>query len=86
MVWYNGGSPLDEAVQRHNENTPRQEPIRGHTEKEPPCSPPQMQPRDPLSALLRDKDMLLLTAAILILMHEKADKKLILALAFVLFS
>ena len=39
-----------------------------------------------LEALLTDKDTLLLAALILLLWHEKADVKLIGALAFILFS
>lgn len=88
MVWYNGGSPLYEAVERHN-NAPQDSGKMKEPAKESTCPPPQTerpQPRDPLSALLRDRDMMLIAALILILMHEKADKKLILALAFVLFA
>ena len=39
-----------------------------------------------IEALLQDKDFVLLAGLILLLMHEKADSKLILALAFVLFG
>lgn len=43
-------------------------------------------PSDPFSRLLSDKDMLLIAGLIFILMHENADKKLIIALAFVLLG
>ena len=36
--------------------------------------------------VLKDKDFLLIAGLMLLLMHEKADSKLILALAFVLFG
>ena len=39
-----------------------------------------------LEALLSDKDTLLLAALILLLWHEKADMKLIGALAFIMLS
>lgn len=86
MVWYNGEAPLYDAVRRHNAapaNEHRKEPV--HNEAKP-CSQNLPQHTDPLSSLLRDRDSLLIAAMLLILMHEKADKKLILALAFVLFS
>ncbi len=89
MVWYNGDSPLYDAVERYNNDTPQNSGKIREPAKEIPCPPPQtekLQPRDPLSALLRDRDTMLIAALILILMHEKADKKLILALAFVLFA
>ncbi len=47
---------------------------------------PASKPSNPLEALLADKDTLLLAALILLLWHEKADIKLIGALAFILFS
>lgn len=42
--------------------------------------------RDPVSELLKDRDSLLIAALILVLLHEKADNKLILALAYVLLG
>lgn len=45
------------------------------------CAAP---PQSPLDRLLKDKDALLIAGVILLLMNEKADSKLILALAFVL--
>ncbi len=87
MVWYNGSSPLYEAVERHNGAPHEKEHIHKPVQEQcPPPPTPQSAPRDPLSALLKDRDMLLLAAVMLILMHEKADKKLIFALAFVLFA
>ena len=54
----------------------------------PKCGKPMPAPKpsNPLEALLSDKDTLLLAALILLLWHEKADIKLIGALAFILFS
>ena len=43
-------------------------------------------PADPFRALLSDRDALILIALILLLLHEKADIKLIGALAFVLLA
>ena len=62
----------------------------------PPCcdepklaphnAPPQrpQQYSSPLQALFGDKDMLLVAALIIILIHEKADMKIILALGLIL--
>lgn len=47
---------------------------------------PAQKASNPLEALFSDKDTLLLAALILLLWHEKADIKLIGALAFILFS
>ncbi len=53
----------------------------------PKCGKP-LTPRksSAIETLLADKDTLLLAALILLLWHEKADMKLIGALAFILFS
>ena len=86
MVWYNGGSPLYDAVERHNKDTTGQvahEPPQN--ENVPHCAP-VMQTAGVPETLFKDRDALLIAVMLLILMHEKADKKLILALAFVLFS
>ena len=47
-----------------------------------------MPPRrnDPISGLLHDRDALLICAVIFLLLNEKADMKLILALVFVLLG
>ncbi len=52
----------------------------------PPNSgyPRSIPRRSPLDAIFYDRDMLLIAALIIILLHEKADIKLIAALAFVL--
>ncbi len=100
MVWYNGDSALDKAVERHNSGEALPEKECGCVAAQAECSPPPREkcaehrqcvcPKQPqeglLSALTKDRDFLLLAALLLILMHEKADKKLILALAFVLFA
>lgn len=55
-----------------------------------PKSAPQEYPHKPaqngnfLQAMFGDKDMLLIAALIIILMHEKADMKIIIALGFIL--
>ena len=49
-------------------------------------APRNTQPADPIRALLSDRDALILIALILLLLHEKADIKLIGALAFVLLA
>lgn len=50
------------------------------------CRPCQRRPASPLSELFSDKDMLLIAGLILILSKQNADRKLILALAFVLLT
>lgn len=88
MVWNSAGSTLYKAVERHNtdatepphicEPEPEPEPLRCNKAYNP------INP-SPLSQLTQDKDMLLLLAVLLVLLHEKNDTKLILALAFVIF-
>lgn len=98
MVWYNGGSALEKAVERHNSGAALPERDCGCAAEEhspPPqekcpesrqCSCTAQPQGGMLAALTKDRDFLLLAALLLILMHEKADKKLIMALAFVLFA
>ncbi len=92
MVWNAESSTLYQAVERHNEEIHHPNP---HINEKPDrisekqfsertLHPPRHQ--DMFSSLLNDRDSLLIVAVILILLHEKADTKLILALAFVLFS
>ncbi len=52
----------------------------------PNCPRRQNNMQNPLSRLLSDKDMLLIAGLIFLLMKQGADKKLILALTFVLLS
>lgn len=52
----------------------------------PRCAAPQSRPQNAPGQLFGDRDALLLIGLILILMNEKADSKLILALAFVLLA
>ena len=86
MVWNSAGSTLYKAVERHNsaESAPKQ--------CEPPPEPCRCSEKvhksavpSTLSQLTQDRDMLLLLALMLVLLHEKADTKLIMALAFVIF-
>lgn len=97
MVWNSNSSTLYKAVERHNnaewiapeKNASAQE---RETFSPPPYEEPHkkhvhnIQQNSPISGLLQDRDALLITALILILMHEKADTKLILALVFVLLG
>lgn len=86
MVWNSAGSTLYKAVERHN--TDATEPPRiCEPEPEPPRCSKAYNPINPspLSQLTQDKDMLLLLAVLFVLLHEKTDTKLILALAFVIF-
>lgn len=84
MVWNSAGSTLYKAVERHNsEPQPVQE-----QPPEPCCAKAVHSSTMHSSAPLKqsiDRDMLLIAAVLLILLHEKADTKLILALAFVIF-
>ena len=66
-----GGNAPHTAPQNAGGNAP-------HTAPQPPA--------DPFRALLSDRDALILIALILLLLHEKADIKLIGALAFVLLA
>lgn len=66
-----GGNAPRTAPQNAGGNAP-------HTAPHPPA--------DPFRALLSDRDALILIALILLLLHEKADIKLIGALAFVLLA
>ena len=52
----------------------------------PDCPARQNPPPAPLSRLFSDNDMLLIAGLILILSRQNADRKLILALAFVLLT
>ncbi len=96
MVWKATGSALYQAVERHNrEETnppePQQSPEPCCAGTAPHkstacCTGMSPKPQSGLAELLGDRDFLIIAAVILILLHEKADNKLILALAFVLFS
>ena len=52
----------------------------------PNCPACQKSAASPLSNLLSDKDMILIAGLILLLSRQNADRKLILALAFVLLT
>ena len=89
-------SPLMEAVRRHNEGleffpavdeeqdrvSPDDCHREGHVIK--CCCAPKKEGL--LDRLLSDKDALLIAAVILVLLNQNADKKLIMALAFVLLA
>lgn len=89
MVWSNSSSPLYSAVERHNSSVTPQVSEQAAEKASPPRESTERQyigDTQPFSQLFRDRDMLLLAAVLLILLHEKADMKLIIALAFVIFS
>lgn len=102
MVWNAAGSTLYKAVERHNSGSAPHEaerpepPVTEHSEQaEKHCTPsecpqcpkcPGTAQRSGIEALLQDRDFVLLAGLTLLLMHEKADSKLIMALAFVLFG
>lgn len=87
MVWsttqstlYGGAErPCTEAVHEPARESARPQPQRS-------CARPMPRRNDPISALMSDSDALLICAVILLLLHEKADMKLILALVFVLIG
>ena len=89
---HNSGAS-DDARHTAPEQPPPPSPVCGEAERRIPPRECQGCPRcacaehqSGLEALLRDKDFVLLAGLMLLLMHEKADSKLILALAFVLFG
>ena len=96
MVWNAGSSTLYKAVEQHNsKSTPPVTEERVSEEKKatpPPCRNRYSAPhecfhnahQEPVPHIFRDKDMLLIAALLIMLIHKKADNKLILALAFVL--
>lgn len=85
MVWNASGSTLYKAVERHN-NAETDTAPQPYKEPAPKPLPPKARTVSPLHSLAADRDILLIAAVLLILLHEKADTALILALAFVIFS
>lgn len=94
MVWSTTQSALYKAVEQHNaladeECAPPHEDIPCERHREVckcPCKPSPKPQGGFLSGLVNDRDSLLILAAIFILMHEKADKTLVLALAYILLA
>ncbi len=87
MVWSTYGSSLQKAVEQFNNGDGAVKPRHSEPQDiqhEPPmrCSQTAVQNVSPL----QDKDFLLIAGLILLLLHEKADNKLIFALLFVLFG
>ncbi len=90
MVWsttqstlYGGEPPREDiSCEAVPQESPRTECPHGHNNSRPM---PQRR-SDPLSSLLHDRDALLICAVIFLLLNEKADMKLILALVFVLLG
>lgn len=100
MVWRAEQSPLYQSVERFNSGTGGTEcgckteersQTADHSEKQ--CRQPEQFIRNNangggnmLQRIMSDKDALLIVALILLLWHEKADMKIIAALAFVLLG
>ena len=79
-----GNAPRNAPPQGSGGNAPRNAPPQGSGGNAPRRA--QHPPAVPIRALLSDRDALILIALILLLLHEKADIKLIGALAFVLLA
>ena len=79
-----GNAPRSAQPQGSGGNAPRNAPPQASGGNAPRSA--QHPPADPIRALLSDRDALMLIALILLLLHEKADIKLIGALAFVLLA
>lgn len=98
MVWEPEHSPLYRSVEEFNSSAPEQGRAETPAPEErhappPPCPPPQCAPPPKpagqagfLQRLTGDRDFLLIAALILLLWHEKADIKLIAALAYILLA
>lgn len=95
MVWEPERSPLYKSVEEFNSSAPEQGRAEAPAPEErrappppPQCAPPP-KPAGQASFLQRvtsDRDFLLIAALILLLWHEKADIKLIAALAYILLA
>ncbi len=88
MVWSTDTSMLHKTVKQYNNKSiaPPQEEKNNCTQDKdttPRCTDRAM-PRSPAHSLPADGDMLLITAVMLILIHEHADTKLIIALAIIM--
>lgn len=100
MVWKAEQSPLYRSVERFNSGTGSTEcccnaeksgqntDMGENRRRQPPnCAKlPEQGGGNMLQRIMNDKDLLLISALILLLWHEKADMKLIAALAFVLLG
>lgn len=64
---------------------PPQSPQREKSAPESCIHTQKQQGASPLQGIMQDRDTLLILAVLLLLLHEKADTRLILALAFVIF-
>ncbi len=78
-------SPQTDSAPPEPKHEAPQSPQREKSAPESCIHTPKQQSTSPLQELMRDRDMLLILAVLLLLLHEKADTKLILALAFVIF-
>lgn len=97
MVWNTEQSPLYQSVEKFNSRTasapePQEkscESRRSEPEPPPPYKETRREPQrtgNLIQRITSDRDFMLIAALILLLWHEKADMKLIAALAFVLLA
>lgn len=96
MVWSTEQSPLYRSVERFNSGSEQKsdpqekecESCRSEPEP-PPCGKSPREPqrsRNIIQRITSDRDFMLIAALIILLWHEKADMKLIAALAFILLA
>lgn len=76
-----GGAP----PQKPKREAPPQSPQREKSAPDNCVHTVRQTDSSPLQRLMQDRDMLLILAVLLLLLHEKADTKVIIALAFVIF-
>ncbi len=87
MVWNTEQTSLYRAVKAHNDRIAP--PLTNTEYPEPQCAESDTIPQRSQSGTIFDKltgdsDMLLLLAVILVLLHEKADKNLIMAVVLIM--
>lgn len=82
-----GGAPQTDSAppQKPKREAPPQSPQREKSAPDNCVHTVRQTDSSPLQRLMQDRDMLLILAVLLLLLHEKADTKLIIALAFVIF-
>lgn len=97
MVWNSEQSPLYRSVEQFNSGTARELPPPAEEQEcdcsaPPPCAdkcmkcPHRGTQQGFLQKLTSDRDFMLIAALIILLWHEKADIKLIAALAYILLG
>lgn len=91
MVWNSGNSPLYRSVERFNNGSCAVPEPECEKCAPPPCPEPRKCSQRTgqqglLQKLTSDRDCMLVVALIILLWHEKADMKLIAALAYILLG